>query len=133
MQSDSTQVLLRSLRVIRRFEEGRSDNVCFHVTQRAGRIANEELFFGIVRNAVTRWHHTPAEGFSLRVYSSPDAGYILRWTDPGVIGHGEGLVIWLAGQKSSASQRVLRDPMAQRARSSPMPECRHGDATDFRA
>ena len=70
------------------------DDVCFHVTRREPRVGSEELFFGIRPRGRTRWQYVPADGFSLRVFRSPDASYALRWTEPGPLVRGEG---WSSG------------------------------------
>lgn len=96
-RSKNTLALLRSLRVIRRAEVGQLDNVCFYVSQAERRVANEELFFGIRANGVTGWQFAPPDRFTITVYTSPDAGYALRWTSPGDIREGEGWSYGWAG------------------------------------
>ena len=65
-------------------------NACFRVLSATARVGDEELFFGIQPIGATRWQHDPTEGFSLRVYASPDAGYTLRWKTGGPLMAGEG-------------------------------------------
>jgi hypothetical protein len=79
---------LRSIR--RTAETAPTDNVCFEVTYRQPRVGAEELYFGIQPSGATRWQYVATEGFSMRVYLSPDAGYALRWAAPGILTTGEG-------------------------------------------
>jgi hypothetical protein len=74
------------------------DNACFSVVRRQTGVNGEEFFFGIQPRARTRSEYSPTVGFSLRVYRSPDAGYSLRWTEPGPLTHGEG---WSYGWSAS--------------------------------
>lgn len=86
------------LRAIRRTSEtGATDNVCFSVSRREPRVGSEELYFGIQPSGRTRWHHAADDGFSMRVYLSPDAGYSLRWAEPGALARGEGWSFGWAG------------------------------------
>lgn len=71
-------------------DSGATDNACFSVTSRESPVGSEELFFGIQLRGRTRWQHAASDGFSMRVYQSPDAGYWLRWTEPGPLTRGEG-------------------------------------------
>ena len=71
-------------------DTGATDNVCFSVSRQETRAGSEELFFGIQPRGRTRWQHAVTDGFSMRVYRSPDAGYWLRWTEPGPLARGEG-------------------------------------------
>jgi len=69
---------------------GQRDNACFRVLSAASRVGDEELFFGIQPAGTTQWEYDATQGFSLRVYASPDAGYILHWTNSGPVIAGEG-------------------------------------------
>ena len=89
-QTDPARSALASFRTIRRTGETRPDNVCFHVTHRDRSVGGDELYFGIQPTGATRWHHTATDGFTLRVYLSPDAGYTLKWTETGELRRGEG-------------------------------------------
>ena len=96
--TDGARAALSEFRAIRRTNESSGPaNVCVRVTQRERQVGTEELFFGIEPRVATRWTFTAGEGFSLRVYLSPDAGYTLRWTDPGALTRGEG---WSFGWQS---------------------------------
>lgn len=66
------------------------DNACFSVSRRESRVGTEELFFGIQPKGTTRWEYSADDGYSMRVYASPDAGYRLRWAEPGALARGEG-------------------------------------------
>ena len=78
------------LRAIRRTSEtAATDNVCFSIVAEQ-RVGKEELYFGIQPRGRTRWHYSANDGFSLRVYLSPDAGYSLRWVEPGPLVRGGG-------------------------------------------
>ena len=77
-------------------------NACFRVTQRERRVGTEELFVGITPAASTRWQHSAADGFTLRLYQSPDASYALRWIGPGALTTGEG---WSSGPGPSSVAR----------------------------
>jgi len=72
------------------YEPAAIENACFRVTHRGRRIGNEELYFGIQPFAATVWRYTAKDGFSLRVYWSVDAGYVLRWSSTGPLTFGEG-------------------------------------------
>jgi hypothetical protein len=89
-QTDRARAALVALGSLRRTGETRPDNACFLVSRRERSVMGEELYFGIQPNAATRWHHTNADGFTMRVYLSPDAGYTLRWTEAGQLNRGEG-------------------------------------------
>ena len=75
------------------------DNACFSVSRRERQVGSEELYFGIRPKGTTRWQYSANDGFSMRVYLSPDAGYSLRWAEPGALTHGEG---WSYGWTSDA-------------------------------
>ncbi len=89
--ADTVQTALDALRAIRRnAATAPRANACFRVLSANARVADEELFFGIQPIGTTRWEYDATARFSLRVYASPDAGYILRWTDGGPLMAGEG-------------------------------------------
>lgn len=73
-------------------------NACFRVLSAMARVRDEELFFGLQPIGATRWQHDPTDGFSLRMYVSPDAGYTLRWTNGGPLTAGEGWSYGWQGQ-----------------------------------
>lgn len=95
---ESVRSVFAGLRAIERTSAtGATDNVCFSVSRREPRVGSEELYFGIQPKGRTRWHYVATEGFSMRVYLSPDAGYSLRWAEPGALARGEGWSFGWAG------------------------------------
>jgi hypothetical protein len=93
-ERDSIAAVPRSLRALGRAGTGGVHNACINITRAERRVAGEELFFGIYLTGATRWQYSAAAGFSLLVFSSPDASYTLRWTAPGRLREGEG---WSSG------------------------------------
>jgi hypothetical protein len=95
---ESVRSVFAGLRAIGRTRDtGATDNVCFSVSRREPRVGSEELYFGLEPKGRTRWQYAATDGFSMRVYLSPDAGYSLRWAEPGPLARGEGWSFGWAG------------------------------------
>jgi hypothetical protein len=88
---ESARLAFAGLPAIGHMRDARpTDNACFSVSSRETRAGSEELFFGIQPRGRTRWERDANDGFSMRVYQSPDAGYVLRWTESSSVTRGEG-------------------------------------------
>lgn len=85
-------------------------------------MGDEELFFGIQRIVATRWQHETAQGFSLQVYFSPDAGYTLRWKTDGPLLAGEG---WSYGWQAQAREHRNAFFVARRIGPADIAQCAH--------
>ena len=87
-------------------------------------LIGEELFFGIHANAATRWHYSATTGFTLRVYLSVDAGYTLRWREPGPLAEGEG---WSFGWSGDVPEHRNAFFVATRSGPADVSKCKIGD------
>ena len=90
-ESEQVRYALGSLPLIgSAYEPAVIANACFQVTHRESHVGGEELHFGIKPVGATRTRYLTDGSFSLRMYSSVDAGYSLRWNLPGPLARGEG-------------------------------------------
>ena len=121
--TDATRSALGALRTAYRpSTTGLRDNACIRVLSRTARVGDEELFFGIERIDASRWQHDTAQGFSLRVYFSPDAGYTLRWKTDGPLLAGEG---WSYGWQVQAREHRNAFFVARRIGPADIAQCAH--------